>query len=270
LVNIFCSAPSGILHPVSGSGVLIDPRGVILTNAHVAQYLLLAESQETNLSCSIRWGSPARPAWEAEVLYIPPAWVHEHAADITRRNPTGTGEHDYALLRITRAIRPEPISATAIPIDTREGIAFAGDTMVSAGYPAEFIGETGAQFTLYPIASTAPVKELLTFESDTVDLISLEGVIEAQGGSSGGPVVNAWGRLVGLITTSSEGATTAERELRAITLSYISRDLLAQTSHDLSTVLGGDIVAQASEFRKSQAPALAKLLIEQILKVRSE
>ena len=39
LVNILCR-PRGagpIASPISGSGVIIDPRGVILTNAHVAQ-----------------------------------------------------------------------------------------------------------------------------------------------------------------------------------------------------------------------------------------
>ncbi len=39
LVNIICYAPAnGVLHSISGGGVMIDPRGIILTNAHVAQY----------------------------------------------------------------------------------------------------------------------------------------------------------------------------------------------------------------------------------------
>src|SRR3989344_1157804 len=42
LVNILCGARSGTFRPISASGVIIDPRGVILTNAHVAQYFLLA------------------------------------------------------------------------------------------------------------------------------------------------------------------------------------------------------------------------------------
>ena len=58
LVNILCTS-RGSVRPISGSGVIIDSRGVILTNAHVAQYVLLAENPAINLSCVIRTGSPA-------------------------------------------------------------------------------------------------------------------------------------------------------------------------------------------------------------------
>ena len=38
LVNILCTTKrGGLFSPISGSGVFIDPRGVILTNAHVGQ-----------------------------------------------------------------------------------------------------------------------------------------------------------------------------------------------------------------------------------------
>lgn len=270
LVNILCTTDEMALRPVSGSGIIIDPRGVILTNAHVAQYVLLAESGETSLSCFIRSGAPARVLWEAEVLYIPPVWVHEHAADITNTSPTGTGEHDYALLRITGSWEGPtpgavPIGVSALPLDTREGIAFQSDLVLAASYPAEFVG-AAAQFGLYPVSSIATVKELLTFESNTVDLISLGGVVGAQSGSSGGPVVNAWGRLIGIITTTSEGITTAERDLRAITLGYINRDLRTQTGLDLTTILDGDVAALAAKFRAKQAPDLIQTLIDEIAK----
>ena len=70
LVNILCR-PRGagpIASPISGSGVIIDPRGVILTNAHVAQYVLLSQSPQIDLVCTIRALSPARPLWKAEAL----------------------------------------------------------------------------------------------------------------------------------------------------------------------------------------------------------
>ena len=39
IVNIFCTTKSGgSFKPITGSGVVIDKRGIILTNAHVAQY----------------------------------------------------------------------------------------------------------------------------------------------------------------------------------------------------------------------------------------
>ena len=269
LVNILCTSQSGSLRPASGSGIVIDPRGIVLTNAHVAQYVLLAQSSQTNLSCFIRSGAPARALWSAEVLYIPPVWIEEHAADIMKTNPTGTGEHDYALLRIT-GIWDDPTSPSlptkisALPLDTREAIGFPGDLVLAASYPAEFIGGIAAQSDLYPASTIAPIRELLTFQTNTADLVALSGVIEAQSGSSGGPVVNAWGRVIGIITTTSEGTTTAERDLRAITLSYIDRDLSTQMGIGLAEILGNDTARLAEEFRAQQAPALTRLLIEQI------
>ena len=271
LVNIFCATSGGSFQSTSGSGVIIDPRGIILTNAHVAQYVLLAQSSRTDLSCFVRYGAPAQALWEAEVLYIPPVWVGEHAADITNANPTGTGEHDYALLRITRSAgdlsaAPEPIRIPSLPFDTREAIAFPSDFVLAASYPSEFIGGTAPYFNLFPVSSIAPIGELLTFEARSVDLISLSGVAEAQSGSSGGPVVNAWGYLVGIITTTSEGATTADRELRAITLSYINRDLVTQAGLDISDILSGNVEARAAEFEAKQAPALVQALVDELSK----
>jgi len=265
LVNILCMPRTGgTLPPISGSGVIIDPRGVILTNAHVAQYVLLSKSPEINLSCVVRTGSPAVARWSAEILYIPPVWVGAHAVEIKAARPTGTGEHDYALLLITTsldgaAFTPLSLGFPSLPFDTREAIGFQGDQVVVASYPAEFLGSQAAQFNLYSASSLTTIGQLLTFATRSVDLLSLGGVIEAQSGSSGGAVVNAWGRLIGLIATTSEGETTAARDLRAITLSYISRDLGLQTQFDLPTILAGDVAAQALDFNTRASPNLIAL-----------
>ena len=268
LVNIVCTPRSGSLRPISGSGVIIDARGVILTNAHVAQYVLLSQSQKVDLRCVIRSGSPAVALWSVETLYVPPVWVRAHAADIIASTPTGTGEHDYALLRITGTLdgTPAPAALPALAPDTREAIGFLDDPVLAASYPAEFIGGIAAQFGLYSASSVTSIQDLLTFGTNTVDIISLGGIIEAQSGSSGGSVVNAWGRLIGIITTTSEGTTTAARDLHAITLSYIDRDLTVQTQHDLGAILGGDIAAEAFDFNTHAAPALAQLLVDQLTK----
>jgi S1-C subfamily serine protease len=271
LVNILCMPQSGSFKPVSGSGVIIDPRGVILTNAHVAQYVLLSQSQRVNVICTIRSGSPAVALWKAEVLYIPPIWVKEHVDEINTEHPLGTGEHDYALLRITSpldTVSPPPTlqgsGFPAISVDTREAIGFESDSVLAASYPAEFVGGIVAQLNLFAVSSVVTIKQLLTFRAQTVDLLSLGGVLEAQGGSSGGAVVNAWGRLIGIITTTSEGTTTAARDLRAITLSYVNRDLMAQTQSDLPTILGGDIAAEALDFNTHVSPELVKLYVDKI------
>lgn len=265
LVNILCMS-MGTLKPISGSGILIDPRGVILTNAHVAQYVLLAQSPQVRLSCYIRSGSPAVTRSVPTVLYIPPVWVQKHASDLRTSRPVGTGEHDYALLLIDRSTdgTPLPPSFPFLSVDTREAIGFVDDQVLVASYPAEFLGSYAAQNELYSSGTITTIKQLLTFGVNSVDVISLGGVIQAQSGSSGGAVVNAWNRLIGLITTTSEGATTEDRDLHAITLSYISRDLAIQTKYDLSGILAGDVRAESQEFMVEIAPRLVELLLKQL------
>ena len=269
LVNILCMPRGGgSLQPISGSGVIIDSRGIILTNAHVAQYMLLSEDPAIDLSCQIRTGNPARAQWTADVLYMPSVWVNSHVAEINASRPTGTGEHDYALLRITGSVSGAPLPTVfpSLPFDSREAIGFLGDQVLGASYPAEFIGGFAAENDLYPVTSVSPIDQLLTFGINTVDAISIGGVVEAQSGSSGGAVVNAWGRLIGIISTTSDAPTTAARDLHAITLSYISHDLLTQSGSDLPTFLAGDLAAKEADFNSNTLPGLTAQYIKALTK----
>jgi S1-C subfamily serine protease len=227
LVNIFCKTSATTLNPMSGSGVIVDPRGIILTNAHVAQYVLLAESDIVNLSCTARTGTPAQNAWNIRVAYMPRAWVLEHAADIKVDRPEGTGENDFAFLIITGSTdgAPLPPQFPFLPVDTREGLFAIGDSVLVASYPAGFLGGVTTTQNLHPASVITQIAKLYTFQDNTVDLVSLGGIILAQSGSSGGAVVNEWGRLVALIATAEDAATTGERDLRAITLAHIDRAL---------------------------------------------
>lgn len=268
LVNIYCTTKgTGALRPISGSGIIIDPKGIILTNAHVAQYVLLARSERVNLSCVVRSGAPARALWVADVLFMPPAWVEAHAGDIKKDKPVGTGEHDYALLAITAAADGTtlPLTFPFVPFDAREAVGFSGDSVMVASYPAEFLG-ANATYNLYPATSISHIGHLFTLAQSSVDVLSVGGVLEAQSGSSGGAIVNAWGRLIALISTTSEGATTADRDLRGITLSYIDRDLAAQSGYTLAELLDVNPTAEAGVFSRELAPHLIDLLIAAINK----
>lgn len=261
LVNILCTPKQGgTFSPISGSGVVIDPRGVILTNAHVAQYVLLSQDPRINMQCTIRTGAPARPAYTAQMLYIPPEWVREHAKEFGTARPQGTGEHDYALLYVTGSATntPLPGSFPFLAPDTRANVAFQGDQVLVASYPAEFLGGTGTEYGLYAASSVSKIGNMLTFSTDTADVLSLGGVIEAQSGSSGGAVVNAWGRLVGLIVTTSAGSTTSERDLHSLSISYINRDLASQRGTSLDTILAGDPAQDAVNFSANVVPSLVE------------
>ena len=106
LVNIFCTTKEGsVLNSITGSGVMIDRRGIILTNAHIAQFFLLEDyKREGYMNCLIRMGAPAKPAFKAEPIYISLPWIEKNAHTLVEENPKGTGEDDFALLRITESV----------------------------------------------------------------------------------------------------------------------------------------------------------------------
>lgn len=265
LVNILCSQrAAGAATPITGSGVIIDSRGVIITNAHVAQYFLLKDYPVKDaLECIIRTGSPARAMYTAELLYLPPVWVELHAHDIKNTEPKGTGEHDYAFLRITGRTDPNASLPGTFPyvlVDIDDGALETGESALAAAYPAGFLGGVTIQKDLYAISSIATIAERFTFTENLVDLISIGGTVVSQGGSSGGAAVSPKNMLVGIIVTSTKADTTAERDLRAITLGHVNRSLLQYENKTIEGLLFGDLTLKAKLFNLGTAPALTKLL----------
>ncbi len=220
LVNILCTTPTSTFNPTSGSGIVIN-NNLILTNAHVAQYVLLQDATFVDITCVVRTGSPAYPIGTARVAFMPRAWVQAHAQDILSSLAKSTGEYDVALISM------EPLSGGTTPVkapyDTREAIAFIDDPVLVLGYPASFLGGILIQKSLSALSAVTTIPEVLTFSQALVDAVSLGPTILAQQGSSGGGVFNQYGYLVGIITTSSQGETTDERTLRAISLAHIDR-----------------------------------------------
>lgn len=264
IVNILCTSGTTLLNPISGSGVIISKNGVILTNAHIAQYYLLKDY--ANIDCVIRTGSPASPLYRAKLLYISPEWVENNADLLIQEEPKGTGEFDYAFLHITERTdktKPLPISFSYTPFSVSAKID-QGDGVLVAGYPAGFLGGLSIQKGLYAASSVASINKLYTFESGALDLISVGGSIVAQKGSSGGAVVNRSNKLIGIVVTSTLEETTSERDLRAITLEYINRDFILHNGHDLSSFINNDLEKQATLFNSLTSPILSAKIINAI------
>lgn len=260
IVNILCGSNQGSsIAGATGSGVIIDSRGVILTNAHVAQYLLLQSHKNVKVSCVIRIGAPAKPRYTADVLAFPNAWAAKHAKDIRLELPTGTGEHDWALLYITGRTdgSPKPETFPFIEFDTRQAVTVENDSVLLASYPAGFLGGPTLRKDLWPVSTVVSIQKVFTFTKSKIDILALGGNIAAQGGSSGGGVVNQWGKLVGLISTSSTGDTTAERDLRAVTLSHINESIKQQTGDELLSFLeNGSFEETVELFKTNSLPFL--------------
>lgn len=261
LVNIICYATAGSrLRSTSGSGVIVDPKGIILTNAHIAQNFLLVDR---NVSCTIRSGSPAVDKYKASLIYIPSAWVSANSDILTEANPSGTGEYDFAFLAVSGPAGGGelPVSFPYIPLATVP--AGVNAPVVIASYGAQFLESSQIRSSLFPTVVFGSVKNVFTFASTSVDVLALGGSAAAQEGSSGGGVSDINGQLVGTITTSTTKGATDTRSLDAITASYIRAEYFRGTGESLDVLFSKPIQDAIADFAP-QMPALESTLTAQL------
>ncbi len=271
LVNIFCQYKTDTyIRTTTGTGFFINQKGVILTNAHVAQFLLLknTEGVVNDVECVIRTGDPATPQYEADLLYISPKWVFDNSEVITEEAPRGTGERDYALLYVARTLDRAPLPTTFPAISVSTALLARGierTTVTTAGYPAEALFRYGADAKLTPVVAETILGVLYTFGSNYADLFSISDSPVGEQGASGGPVVtNNTGDVIGLIVTKGDPATEGEHSLRALTLSYIDRTIIEETGYSLIENTQGDVALRGAIFKKAMVPFLAGILEEEL------
>lgn len=261
LVNILCQVPaSSTLHSVSGSGVFIDPKGIILTNAHIAQYLLLADR---GVSCTIRSGSPAVDKYKAALIYISPSWIHANQKVLTEATPIGTGEYDFALLAVTGSTAADPLPAPFPSIRLAQLPPATGTPVVIASYGAQFLSSTQVIAALSPTIVFGSVKDIFTFDVNSIDVLALGGSAAAQEGSSGGGVTDSSGMLVGTITTSTITGSTSTRSLDAITASYIRSEFFREIGFSLDVLLDTPIASSVADFAQN-IPALESIVMSSV------
>lgn len=265
IVNIYCTfTTKDYTKTTTGTGFFIDPDGVIMTNAHVAQFLLLQETDEDGKTeCVIRNGNPATPKYHAELLYLPPAWIQENASVMNDKIPMGTGERDYSLLYVSSTLDKTPLPAVfpALDFDTSFlPLSTKGKEVIAAGYPATALLKNGADADLIPQQATSSVTELYTFGSNYADVFSISSSDVGAEGSSGGPVLNENGAVIGMIVTKGDDTIDGSGSLRAITLSHIERTILEETNFTLKQNLAGNLPYRAGVFAKTLAPFLLAIL----------
>ena len=267
-VNILCSAKGGELSPISGTGVIVEPNGLILTNAHIGQYLLLKDfKQKDFIDCIARTGSPAYPKYNLELVYISPTWVGENKTLLKQENPKGTGENDFAFLRITKMIDDTnlPKEFPFVTMNIRENIG-VNEPVVLVSYPAGFLGGLSILQNLNITSAVTRIQDVFTFKDGTIDIIAVGGTVVSQKGSSGGLVVDENSTLIGVISTSSDGNTTESRGLNAITLSHISRVIKKELGINMVQFLNQDYSDFAKIFASTTAPTLTKLITDELNK----
>lgn len=272
LANILCVSKNGdVFQPLSGSGVFIDPRGVILTNAHVAQYLLLTGGDEKSdlLDCTIRIGNPAANRYRADILFISPRWITDNAKNLLEENAKERGENDYALLVVAKTTNQNtqlPSSFPFIPLREKLLNVDTKDAFLAAGYPAGFLGGIAVQRELYSVSSFATIQSRYTLGENTLDIIGLGGNLLAQKGASGGAVVDGASELAGLITTALVEGTTDTRDVRALTTDYVNRAFAEEAGFPLFELKNANLASLAEQFNAVLAPQLRKELTDVLYK----
>jgi hypothetical protein len=261
LVNIVCLSGNSSIPSISGSGVIVDPRGIILTAAHVAQLVLLQDYLGPNqVTCIVRTGSPARRAYVVEPIYVSPSWIKNNPDTLETSSPIGTGENDFAFLAITGTATSTPVPTTFPAIPLAQGDPQVGEQVAIGSYGAQYLTDTELNYSLYPILVFGSIANRYTFDTDTVDLVSVDGSAASQEGSSGGGMVNANGDLIGTITTSSISGSIAGRALNAVTVGHMRRSFNADTGEDLDSYLADNSISTLVSNFKNQANILAQMI----------
>lgn len=176
----------------SGSGSIISPDGLILTNAHVVLSDAYYEVDHLIIALTVAQDAPAQAAYLAEVVQADAAL-------------------DLAILRITRDLNNQPVdpgslNLPTVPLGDSDQLQL-GDTLTILGYP----GIGGNTITLTR-------GEVSGFTGDRVygnrSFIKTSATIA--GGNSGGMATNSHNELVGVPTQVGYGGEGEIVDCRAL------------------------------------------------------
>ncbi len=256
VVNIICTSKQGnFTSAQTGSGVLVSPVGVVLTNAHVAHPFLLE-----NHTCLLYQKNNPYFGYRASLLYIQEEWVKKNRDIVTNTNPRGTGEDDYAFLLITSNSNPGGYLPSKFPyakISTDKSLYEIGQAISVGGFP-------GAPATLLDLARAGNLKtdnttidDVFTFSNGPIDVISTDNTPVAARGASGGGIF-ADNNLIALTVTTSGSGNNAR--INGITMAYIDRDMRSDLGIGISSFITGDLQTRASNFIQNEFAKLANLL----------
>lgn len=220
VVNIMCLERNGSdLSVITGSGVIINPNGTVITNGHVAQHLL--NQDDPNIDCEIKNPNHSSMNYRAVISYIPSIWKGSGMFNLKY----GTGEDDYAFLSI---VGPGPSgklpeSFPYIQVSTSSSPLEVGNDIFMLGYPGKQTGVYKIDTNLPLVTDTSYITDVFTLDKFSKDVFSSGVSPVAMQGSSGGAVLDE-GKLIGIISTTNKHESGGNI-LNAISLNYIKRDL---------------------------------------------
>lgn len=254
VVNIIClEKTSSYTRLSTGSGVVIGPTGLILTNAHVAYpFLKGPQFDSSTYSCSVRRENIPNYGYNAELVYYPLDWLNDNKEVIKDPSPIGTGENDYALLQITGGIGPTPKTSTFVHASTQISLSDLKTDIpiVVAGYPSSNSGVFEIDTKPGLKIAQSYIVDFFTFGSRSYDVLQTGPNHVAHRGSSGGGIFNDY-NLYGIVVTTNSNSEGSY--INALTIPYIKRDFESDTGISFDSFVFKPKEVLLSEFSSSKA-----------------
>jgi hypothetical protein len=249
VINIFCVSTKGNMVSIStGSGVVISEKGIILTNAHVAENYLIP-----NRDCVIRQGEIATDKYKASLIYINEDWLKKNASVLFSQSARGTGENDFAFLSINSKTDGTNLDSN-IPHTNINTEALteqsSGNKILVAGYPAGTLGALSLRKYLNFVADVINITNVFTLGGNNVDVFETSISKVGQHGSSGGGIFNSSNNLIGLIVSVND--ESGNSKINALTTTYISRAINTETGKSLQDFINTDKKILISSFLLKQ------------------
>ncbi|MDP3727185.1 MAG: serine protease [bacterium] len=215
VIQIYCRTRRDIF---AASGVIVNDRGLVLTNAHVGETVRTSGVE----NCRARHGNPAEEFAGIQIVFIADTSIKISGTD-------DVPQRDIAFLRL---IDPaEPFATASIGV----GFVERGTTLLTLGYPSEFLAgiNTAAHSNL--VFSSLRIDGYADVDGNpaSAEAYVSNGGIALQQGSSGTALFTPDGEVVGLIFATTRGATTADREGLALTTPYMDKILRLETGEGL-------------------------------------